>query len=179
MATKKKNEGSSVKGLVVRSVEEHRNRAGYSFTPVPQFIDVQADGLTDEDVDAILGDRYLLAVEVDKAPKGASQAQRRTADGGEWLPGNLSIGNATLETATEEMVEAAKAGEQPPMHPSAPGGEPSTNSMNPEAVQANLERLQQQQIDGATPTAPRRRGRPAKVQATAKNSASEGDKKVE
>lgn len=174
MSTKKKT--SSAKGLLVRSVEERRNRNGYTFTSVPQFIDVQADDLSDEDVQAIQDDRYLMVVEVPSAPKGTARAQRRTSEGGEWIPGNLSIGNATLETATEEMVEAAKHGEQPPMHPSAPGGEPISESMDPAAVDANIERLQQQRLEGADTGAPRRRGRPAKVQPTAKNASGAGDK---
>jgi hypothetical protein len=176
---------SSIKGLMVRSVEESRGRAGYRFTSTPQFIDVQRDELDDNTVQEILEDRFLMAVEVDKAPKGASAATRRTQDGGEWQPGNLSIGNATLETATATMVEQAKRGEQPELHPSAPGGETVSTSMSPDAVAENIKRLEQQQLpEGgknaarSTP-APRKRGRPAKakVQPTAKPSSGSGDAK--
>lgn len=146
----------TTKGLVVRSVEASRSRSGYRFTSSPQFVDVQADGLTQEELDAITDDPYLMAVEVDKAPANVATSQRVDADGKAILPGTTQIGNATFETATAEMLEAAKAGESIPTHPSAPGGTPQRTVAHPDALVAQADELNER-----AEVIRRRPGRPA------------------
>lgn len=160
MADETKKPTHGVKGFVVRSLESNRNRAGYRLTSTKSYIDVTGDELTDEEVDAIRNDPSLVAVEVESAPKGVDRAQRYNADGkaitGEKRAAKLKedeggsnaavttpLRNSTLETATEEMLAAAKKGEEIPPHPSAPGS-PARTSPSPEAARERFRELEAQ-----------------------------------
>jgi hypothetical protein len=133
MATKKKEAEADIpKFLTVRSVEAGRNRSGYAFNRDQVVVDTGADGLTEEEVQAILDDPYLVTMESDSKPSKATMAERRDSNG--------NVVNAFAadgyETATPKQAEALEAGEEPPRHPSAPGGGTSSPTVEGEIERA-------------------------------------------
>jgi hypothetical protein len=125
MAEKKK---AAPKYLVVRSMNARRNRAGFEFGAEPGYIDTKAAGVTDEELEAIVGDPGLMVIESGSKPDGDTPELHRAYSTDNGLPVQPHV---QTERATPEQIEAAEKGEEIPPHPAQAPASPTSAATTP------------------------------------------------